>query len=441
MNVLLINHYAGSPDLGMEFRPYYLAREWVRRGHEVTIAAASFSHVRTKNPKVPSAGKESWVDGIRYLWLSTPRYGGNDMRRVRNMGAFIFRLFFHHGKILRLVRPDVVIASSTYPLDIFPAWLMARRAGARLVFEVHDLWPLSPVELGGMSPRHPFILVMQGAEDFAYRAADRVVSMLPEARAHMERHGMARDKFVYIPNGVDLEEWRNHSVKIPETHEAVFSELRRQKGLIVGYAGAHGLANNLNTLLEAAEILKRGPFWFVLAGQGPEKEALRQRARSIGLERVVFLPTVPRKAVPDLLSRMDLLYIGLRPEPLFRFGISPNKLMDYMMAGKPVLSAIEAGNDPVGESGCGLTVAPGDAPALAGSLKALAALSPAAREKMGEKGRRYVTARHDYGVLAERFLRVLENKAGSLPGAGDAGRAAAGKRTVQADFSRERQGS
>ncbi len=436
MNVLLINHYAGSPDLGMEFRPYYLAREWVLRGHEVTIAAASFSHVRTRNPEVPSAWKETWVDGIRYLWLSTPRYGGNDIRRVRNMATFVSRLFFHHGKILTLVRPDAVIASSTYPLDIFPARLMARRAGARLVFEVHDLWPLSPVELGGMSPRHPFILVMQGAEDFAYRAADRVVSMLPEARVHMESHGMARDKFVYIPNGVDLEEWRNHSVKIPETHETVFSELRRQKGLIVGYAGAHGLANNLNTLLQAAEILRKEPFRFVLAGQGPEKEALRERARSAGLDRVVFLPPVPRKAVPDLLSRMDLLYIGLRPEPLFRFGISPNKLMDYMMAGKPVLSAIEAGNDPVGESGCGLTVPPGDAPALAGALKALGAMSPGAREKMGGKGRRYVTARHDYGVLAERFLRVLQDKAGDSPETADAGQAGPGKRAESAGLSR-----
>ena len=108
------------------------------------------------------------------------------------------------------------------------------------------------------------------------------------------------------------------------------------------------------------------------------------------------------------------------------------------MAGKPVLSAIEAGNDPVGESGCGLTVVPGDAPALAGALKALGAMSPGQREKMGKKGRRYVTARHDYGVLAERFLRILENKAGDSSGTADAGQAGPGKRTISAGLSRPR---
>lgn len=328
------------------------------------------------------------------------------------MAAFVSRLFSHHREILRRARPEAVIASSTYPLDIFPAWFIARKAGAKLVFEVHDLWPLSPVELGGMSPFHPFILTMQGAENFAYRAADKVVSMLPEARKHMESHGMKRDKFVYIPNGVDLGEWRDDPEKIPEEHEKTLSRIREKGGAIVGYAGAHGLANDLDALLDGARILKQGNLWFVLVGQGPEKESLRRRSRSGGLDRVVFLPPVSRKAVPDLLSRMDILYIGLRREPLFRFGVSPNKLMDYMMSGKPVVSAIEAGNNLVRESGCGLTVPPGDAPALAGAFQALAALSPGERERMGRKGRKYVMARHHYGILGEKFLGVLQEPKG-----------------------------
>jgi glycosyltransferase involved in cell wall biosynthesis len=407
MNILLINHYAGSPAMGMEFRPYYMAREWVRAGHEVTIAAASFSHLRTVNPAGTSVMEEECLDGIRYLWFRTPPYRGNDLGRVRNMAAFVSRLLLHHREILRRTRPGAVIASSTYPLDIFPAWLIARRAGAKLVFEVHDLWPLSPVELGGMSPLHPFILVMQGAENFAYRAAGRVVSMLPEARRHMERHGMDSGKFAYIPNGIDLGDWRGDPEKIPEEHEKTLSRMRGKGGLIVCYAGAHGLANDLDTLLDGAGILKEENLWFVLVGQGPEKEKLRGRCRSGGLDRVVFLPPVSRRAVPDLLSRMDILYLGLRREPLFRFGVSPNKLMDYMMSGKPVVQAIEAGNDLVRDSGCGLTVPPGDARALAGALRAMAALAPEERERMGRRGRAYVTARHHYGILGETFLRVL----------------------------------
>lgn len=419
MNILLINHYAGSPAMGMEFRPYYMAREWVRGGHEVTIAAASFSHLRTVNPGGASAMEEEWLDGIRYLWFRTPSYGGNDLRRVRNMAAFVSSLLFHHREILRRARPGAVIASSTYPLDIFPAWLIARRAGAKLVFEVHDLWPLSPVELGGMSPLHPFILVLQGAENFAYRASERVVSMLPEARGHMEGHGMERGKFVYIPNGIDLGDWRGDPEKIPGEHGRTLSRMRGQGGLIVGYAGAHGLANDLDALLDGAEILREENLWFVLVGQGPEKEKLRGRCRSRGLDRVVFLPPVSRKAVPDLLARMDVLYLGLRREPLFRFGVSPNKLMDYMMSGKPVVQAIEAGNDLVRDSGCGFTVPPGDARALAGALRAMAALPPGERERMGGRGRDYVMARHHYGILGEAFLRVLRPDGSGASDGGD----------------------
>jgi len=223
----------------------------------------------------------------------------------------------------------------------------------------------------------------------------------------MERHGMERGKFAYIPNGIDLGDWRGDPEKIPGEHEKALSRMREEGGLIVGYAGAHGLANDLEALLDGAEILKEENLWFVLVGQGPEKEKLRGRCRSRGLDRVVFLQPVSRKAIPDLLARMDVLYLGLRREPLFRFGVSPNKLMDYMMSGKPVVQAIEAGNDLVGDSGCGFTVPPGDARALAGALRAMAALPPGERERMGSRGRDYVMARHHYGILGEAFLRVL----------------------------------
>jgi len=410
MNVLVINHYAGSPDLGMEFRPYYLAREWVRRGHEVTIVAASFSHVRTKNPEVPSAWKELPVDGIRYLWLSTPRYGGNDLRRVRNMGTFVSRLFFHHGKILRMARPDAIIASSTYPLDIFPAWLMARRAGARLVFEVHDLWPLSPVELGGYSRRHPFIVVMQAAEDFAYVRSDHVISLLPMAKDYMVSRGMAPEKFIHLPNGIDVSAWQSPA-SLPEKTDSALSRIRLKKKFILGYAGSHGLANALDELLEAAETLREIPeIHFLFVGDGPKKEELTIKAHKKRLGNVTFLPPVPKAAIPGVLEKFDAAYLGWRREALYRFGISPNKLMDYMMAGKPVIHAVEAGNDPVAESSCGFSIPPEDPIALSGAIRKMAALSVEEREQMGRRGRAYVLRHHDYRQLADKFLRAMEGR-------------------------------
>ena len=152
MNVLLVNHYAGSTRHGMEYRPYYLAREWVRSGHRVQIVAGSWSHVRARQPDVHGAPVDEVIDGIDYRWLPTPAYSGNGVGRVRNIWAFLSRLWREAPMIVARVRPDVVIASSTYPFDIWVARRLARLAGARLVYEVHDLWPASPVELSGMSP-------------------------------------------------------------------------------------------------------------------------------------------------------------------------------------------------------------------------------------------------------------------------------------------------
>lgn len=164
MNIILINHYAGSNIHGMEFRPYYLAREWVKLGHSVTIVAASFSHLRQKNPDL-SEMMEEVIDDIRYIWLPVNKYQGNGVMRFKNMLAFIYQLYKNMGKFIEL-KPDVVIASSTYPLDSYPAYKLAKKTGAKFVFELHDLWPLSPMELGGMSKWHPFIMLMQKAEDF-----------------------------------------------------------------------------------------------------------------------------------------------------------------------------------------------------------------------------------------------------------------------------------
>lgn len=159
MRLLLVNHYAGSLRHGMEFRPFYLAREWRRMGHEVLIVAASQSHLRSVAPRVPGASTREQIDGVDYLWLRTPAYRGNGVGRVFNIAVFCLLLAARARRLARECRPDVVIASSTYPMDIWPARRIARLAGAKLVHEVHDLWPLSPIELGGMSPRHPFIRV------------------------------------------------------------------------------------------------------------------------------------------------------------------------------------------------------------------------------------------------------------------------------------------
>ena len=404
MNILLINHYAGSPRHGMEYRPYYLAREWVRAGHAVQIVAASFSHVRSRQPRVNAEPLDEDIDGIAYRWLPTPAYSGNRLGRVRNIWVFLRQLWQESRSLVARVKPDLVIASSTYPMDIWVARRMARRAGAKLVYEVHDLWPASPMALAGMSRWHPFILLCQKAENDAYRAADRVVSMLPKVAAHMSAHGLDPRRLRIVPNGISLEEWEGEPPPLPADLAAHIAAVKGAGRRVVGYAGSHGQPNALGVLLDAAALLKDEAISFVLVGDGMEKTRLAERVRDEGLTHVALFAPIPKAQIPALLRQLDIAYIGWLRMPLYRFGIAPNKLMDYMMAGCAVLHSVEAGNDPVAEAGCGLTVAPESAAAVAEGLRRLAACAAAERRAMGERGRAFAMAHHTYPVLAQSFL-------------------------------------
>jgi len=408
MNILLLNHYAGSPRHGMEFRPYYLAREWVRAGHRVQIVAASYSHVRARQPEVAGAPVDEVIDGIAYRWWPVPAYVGNGVGRVRNIATFLWQVWRDARRQVEAFRPDVVIASSTYPMDIWVARRLARLAKAKLVYEVHDLWPASPVELSGMSPRHPFIVMCQKAEDDAYRDADAVVSMLPKVAGHMASHGLDLKKLHIVPNGISPEEWSGDA---PPLDSAVRERIARERAAgraVVGYAGSHGEPNALDVLLDAAATMRDEPVSFVLVGDGHEKQRLAARVAAEGLDRVVMLPPIPKAQIPALLAEFDIAYIGWQRVPLYRFGIAPNKLMDYMMASRAVLHSVEAGNDPVAEAGCGLTVPPESAPAVVDGLRRLLATPPAERAAMGERGREFVLAHHTYPVLADRFVRAVQ---------------------------------
>ena len=404
MNILLINHYAGSAFYGMEHRPYHFALEWIKAGHKVIIIAASFSHLRSSQPKSLEPITTEVIDGIHYIWLKTPEYQGNGLRRIINMFSFARQLWI---RALPIAELDVVIDSSTYPLTVYGANKISKKYGAKLIFEVHDLWPLSPMELGGFSRWHPFIIVMQWAENYSYRNADRVVSLLPKAKEYMISHGMSPDKFVYIPNGIDVPGWRI-SESLPEEHRRLLEELKGNGKFIVGYTGAHGIANALQYFIKAAELLReQSEVHFLMVGQGPEKEALQSFVKTENLTNVSLLPPIFKASIPKLLASIDVAFIGAHREPLYRFGVSPNKLIEYMMAAKPVLCAIEAGNDLVVESGCGISVPPENPQAIADAIIQLTQLPEEERNAIGLKGHDYVKSQHDYVVLAKKYLEAL----------------------------------
>jgi glycosyltransferase involved in cell wall biosynthesis len=367
MRILLINHYAGNPELGMEYRPFYLAREWQKMGHEVLIVAASQAHVRSKQFDITNDFKEYSFDGVSYLIIQTPAYQGNGLARVKNIRAFVRSLKNMAQHLAHDFNPDVVLASSTYPLDNYPARKIAKLAGAKYVYEVHDLWPLSPKELGNMPAWHPFIIWMQAAENYAYRHADLVVSMLPKTQEHMRNHGLDLSKWHFIPNGIAVEEWEQTKELNSQTGKQI-NEIKSKHSFIVAYTGSFGIANALDKFIQSATYLNDEEVALVLVGDGPELSRLEQEKKKRKLNQVYILPAIAKTEIPALLSHFDALYIGLQHQPLFRFGISPNKIMDYMMAAKPIIQAIDAGNNMVEEAQCGLFIQPENPEVLAKAI-------------------------------------------------------------------------
>lgn len=406
MNILLINHYAGSPNMGMEYRPYYLAKEWLNSGNKVTIILATHSHLRQYNPKIETNIKEEIIDGINYVWINTPKYDGNGVGRIKNMFAFIKTTYLNSKYFANKYKPDVVIASSTYPSDNYVAKKIAKISKAKYIYEVHDLWPLSPMELGGMSKYHPFIMAMQHAENFAYKNADAVVSMLPNTHEHMKLHGLDLKKWHYIPNGIVIADWEKPK-ELNEKTKSEIIEIKQKYNKIVAYTGTIGLANALNNLVLASVELKT--IAFVIVGKGPEKPHLVNMVKENNIKNVFFVDVVNKHEMPSLLKLFDYLYIGLQYQPLFRFGISPNKLIDYMMSEKPIIQAIKAGNNMVKEANCGLDIEPENSSEIVKAILKLESSNVIELEQMAKNGRAFVLKNHDYKILSNNFIQIMQN--------------------------------
>lgn len=404
MNILIINHYAGSPEMGMEFRPYYFAREWIKMGHKVDIIAGDYSHLRRINPEVERDFQEDLIDGIHYHWIRTGKYQGNGAKRAFSMARFILKLWVHTGKIIREMAPDVVICSSTYPLDTYVGQKIRKKSKkkVKLIHEVHDMWPATLIEVGGMSRKHPFVVAMQIGENSAYRNSDKVVSLPPLAKEYMMDHGMEAEKFVEIPNGIVEEDW-NNPLPLPEEHENVLNDAKQRGKFIVGYFGGHALSNALSVLIDCAEKTDDGDMYFVLVGDGVEKAELIEDAKRRNLKNIAFLPPVNKKAIPSLCEKFDVIYFGSKASPLYRFGIAMNKMIDGFMAGKPMVCAITTPESPISKYKCGIMVESEDVEGSIEAIKEIKNMNKKELEKLRKRAKETAENIYSYKILAKKF--------------------------------------
>lgn len=403
MNILLINHYAGSPEMGMEFRPYYFAREWVKMGHRVCIMAADYSHLRMKNPRISHDFERQVIDNITYCWVKAGRYEKNGVRRALTMFRFVGKLWLRAGRIAKLWKPDVVITSSTYPLDTYAGQRIAGKCRAKLIHEVHDMWPITPVEINGMSKHHPFIMALQLAENSFCRKSDKVVSLLPNAKAYFMAHGMEEKKFVWVPNGIAADEWEK-TEDLPEKTRALIEHMRNEHEFLLCFFGSHTKSYALEYLIEAAGAFDYRKIGVVLVGDGSDKKRLAEK--SSRYRNIYFSDPVPKRCIPSLLEAVDGIYVGAVNNRMFRFGICMNKLFDSMMSGKPILYAVNAPNNYIEQYGCGISVEAENTQALKEGIEKLLCTSGEELRRMGQNGREAVLEHFQYERLAETFLKL-----------------------------------
>lgn len=402
MSILYINHYAGSLKHGMEFRPFYMAREWVKSGEKVLMIASSFSHLRSVNPDVLG---EQDVDGVKYFWLWGNKYKGNGVARFISMLLFILQLIVLVPYFVIKYRPKIVIASSTYPLDIFPAKLMALFTGARVVFEIHDLWPMSPQELSGMPSWHPFIMLMKIGEWCSYKLADKVVSIPTKTYSYVKDFGVSESNFLHVPNGVDLSVAESTS-DIPSDLSVIVSNAKSNGCKVIGYAGALGVANSMDIIIDVFKLLDSDNVVLVLVGGGAERENLINRAG--GAKKIYFYDRINKEHVVGFLKACDLLIYSMKDTPLYKYPISLNKVHEYMLAAKPIIQIAGIKDTVVAKSGAGFEIDCNiGLERIAAEIRDICSKSADELEAIGIAGESYVKRYHDYAILAHKFLDFI----------------------------------
>lgn len=398
-NIWILNHYAGTAT-SPSTRHYDLGRELVKRGHAVTIFAAGFDHHRFVEERL-CAG-ESWRmeehEGVRFIWIRTYPYRGNEWRRAVNMVTFAIRATLVGLKLRE--RPNVIIGSSVHPLAVVAAYLLSLVKRCRFVFEVRDLWPQTLIDMGVLKAGGPVATILRGIESFLYRRADRIITLLPYAHEYIAKFGIPRERIAWIPNGADLARY-DGMLEYAGGAEGRFT---------IMYLGAHGRANALHVVLDAASIIREKGLEqvrFVFVGDGPERDALIRYAAERSLTNVEFRAAVPKNELFKVMSEADAFVFNLEDLPLFRYGISSNKLFDYLSSGRPVIFSGNAANNPVREAGAGISVPANSPELLAGAVISLLRLNPPERAELGRKGPVYMRAKHEMGILGSAFEQVV----------------------------------
>jgi glycosyltransferase involved in cell wall biosynthesis len=406
VHILLLHQLFIRPDDPGGTRHFEFCQALVGSGHRVTIVAGRRSYLTGEI--LSRQRREPVAPGLEIIRCGT--LGGGQRSFFWRAVGFAWFTVTSLVAGLRVGEIDLVWGTSPPLLQVASAWAIARLRRVPLVFEVRDLWPAFAVAAGVL--RSPILIrLSEGLERFLYRRADHLIVNSPGFVPHLRQRGVTQSLITLVPNGVDPAKFD------PAADGRDFRTAHGlQQRFIVLYAGAHGLANDLGVVLgAAAELRRESTIVFVLVGDGKEKPELMRQAQAMGLGNVRFLPPVAKADMPTVLAAADCGLAILQPLPLFATTY-PNKVFDYMAAGRPVLLAIDGViRQIVEEEQAGVVVPPGDPAALAAAVRRLAGDRVSAR-RMGLRGRSAVERRFERrrqaALLEATFRRVAEERRG-----------------------------
>ena len=404
----LVNQFANTPELPGHTRQYEVAVGLVQQGWAVDVFASDFNLTqrRYRRLRFPRLWANERPAGIHWSWLWVSPYKGNDWKRQLNMASFCAHL------LLRLLPagfwgritgrgPDLILASSPQLPAAWTCLWIARALGVPFVLEIRDLWPQVLIDQGGKSPRSAMVRLLAWMERQLYSGAQTVVVLAKGAETYVKERGARHT--TWLPNGPDLDLFQLQALT---ADTSVFTVL---------YAGAHGDANALDNVIEAARLLEQNiasNIRFIFIGDGPEKQALILQAE--GLSNVHFENPVPKAQIPALMAKADAILLSLRDVPLFRYGVSPNKLYDAYALGRPVITTVAGAiNQEVEEHLVGVTAAPGDPHALAIAIEKLASTPHNEREAMAQRARQLAETTYSRQRINARYHELLREVIGA----------------------------
>lgn len=399
--IWIINQTAGKPTSGWGERHYQFAKYWVQKGYEVVIISGSHNHLFIHQPKVSNKTFtfENVEKDITFCWVKIPKYFDGGYRKFWSNIIFMIKLFFLPTKKLR--KPSHIIVSSMPIFPIINGYIFKKRFNSKkLIIEIRDLWPLTPIYLKGYSKNHPFIKIVAWFEKFAYKKSDTIVSLLPNAYRYINEISNNPSKFFWISNGIDSKLLKDENIPI-----SILSTIPKNK-FIIGYTGTMGMANALEYLIEASiEMQNYDDIHFVLVGDGYLKDKLTSLTRKSS--NITFIKKINKNQVQNILKTFDICFIGRNNTRLFDYGVASNKYFDYMLAKKPILESSNNVKSPAELACCALIVKPESSQAIFDGILKLKELPKNELLDIGYKGYEYVKKYHNFEYLSNQYLKLF----------------------------------